>query len=144
MMRTHRAGDLRSGDVDSDVTLCGWVAHRRDHGGVVFLDLRDVAGTLQVVVDPTTPGCEDAHRVRSEWVLQIRGRVRPRPEGTVNSDMPTGEIEVSAVSLDVLSESEPIPFPLDDRTDIDEVLRLRHRYLDLRRAPMQRNLRIRA
>jgi aspartyl-tRNA synthetase len=144
MMRTHRGGDLRTGDVGTQVTLCGWVAHRRDHGGVVFLDLRDVAGTLQVVVDPSTPGCETAHRVRSEWVLQIRGTVRARPDGTVNADMPTGEIEVAATALDVLSESEPIPFPLDDRTDVDENIRLRHRYLDLRRAPMQRNLRIRA
>ncbi|MDQ1467565.1 MAG: aspartyl-tRNA synthetase [Actinomycetota bacterium] len=144
MMRTHRAGDLRIGDEGSAVTLCGWVANRRDHGGVVFLDVRDVAGTLQVVVDPTTPGCEAAHRVRAEWVLQIHGTVRARPEGTVNPDMPTGAIEVAAESLEVLSESEPIPFPLDDRTDVDEVLRLRHRYLDLRRAPMQRNLRIRS
>ena len=144
MMRTHRAGDLRIGDVASEVTLCGWVAHRRDHGGVVFLDLRDVAGTVQVVVDPTTPGCEAAHRVRAEWVLQIRGRVLARPEDKANADMPTGEIELAAAALAVLSESEPIPFPLDDRTDVDEVLRLRHRYLDLRRAPMQRNLRIRA
>jgi aspartyl-tRNA synthetase len=144
MMRTHRAGDVRAGDIGSEVTLCGWVAHRRDHGGVVFLDLRDVAGVLQVVVDPSTPGCEGVHRVRAEWVLRVRGVVRARPEGTVNSDMPTGEVEVAASALDVLSESDPIPFPLDDRTDIDEVLRLRHRYLDLRRAPMQRNLRIRA
>jgi aspartyl-tRNA synthetase len=144
MMRTHRAGDLRIGDVGEKVTLCGWVAHRRDHGGVVFLDLRDVAGTMQVVVDPTTPGCEAAHRARAEWVLRIEGVVRARPEGTVNADMPTGAVEVAASSLEVLSESEPIPFPLDDRTDVDEVLRLRHRYLDLRRAPMQRNLRIRA
>jgi aspartyl-tRNA synthetase len=144
MMRTHRAGDLRTDDEGSEVTLCGWVAHRRDHGGVVFLDLRDVAGIVQVVVDPATPGCEAAHRVRSEWVLQIRGTVRARPEGTVNADMPTGAVEVAGASLDVLSESEPIPFPLDDRTDVDENLRLRHRYLDLRRAPMQRNLRIRA
>ncbi|HEY5012026.1 MAG TPA: aspartate--tRNA ligase, partial [Acidimicrobiia bacterium] len=144
MMRTHRAGDLRTDDEGSEVTLCGWVAHRRDHGGVVFLDLRDVAGIVQVVVDPTTPGCEAAHRVRSEWVLQIRGTVRARPEGTVNAEMPTGAVEVAGASLDVLSESEPIPFPLDDRTDVDENLRLRHRYLDLRRAPMQRNLRIRA
>ena len=143
-MRTHRAGDLRAGDIGTAVTLCGWVAHRRDHGGVVFLDLRDVAGTVQVVVDPNSPGCEAAHRVRGEWVLQIRGPVRARPDGTVNPEMPTGEVEVAAESLEVLSESEPIPFPLDDRTDVDEVLRLRHRYLDLRRAPMQRNLRVRA
>src|SRR5258708_5423219 len=144
MMRTHRAGDLRIGDVGGEVTLCGWVAHRRDHGGVVFLDVRDVAGTLQVVVDPSTAGCDDAHRVRSEWVLQIRGTVRARPDGTVNAEMPTGAIEVAACAVVVLSESEPIPFPLDDRTDVDEALRLRFRYLDLRRAPMQRNLRIRS
>jgi aspartyl-tRNA synthetase len=144
MMRTHRAGDLRVEDDGNKVILCGWVAHRRDHGGVVFLDLRDVAGVVQVVVDPSTPGCEAAHRVRSEWVLQIEGVVRTRPEANVNAEMPTGAIEVAASSLEVLSESEPIPFPLDDRTDVDEVLRLRHRYLDLRRAPMQRNLRIRA
>ena len=144
MMRTHRAGDLRIGDVGGEVTLCGWVAHRRDHGGVVFLDLRDVAGTLQVVVDPSTPGCDDAHRVRSEWVLQIQGTVRARPDGTVNAEMPTGAIELAATAVVVLSESEPIPFPLDDRTDVDEALRLRFRYLDLRRAPMQRNLRIRS
>jgi aspartyl-tRNA synthetase len=144
MMRTHRAGDLRVEDDGSKVILCGWVAHRRDHGGVVFLDLRDVAGVVQVVVDPSTPGCEAAHRARSEWVLQIEGVVRRRPDANVNAEMPTGAIEVAASSLDVLSESEPIPFPLDDRTDVDEVLRLRHRYLDLRRAPMQRNLRIRA
>ena len=144
MMRTDRAGDLRIDDKGREVTLCGWVAHRRDHGGVVFLDLRDVGGILQVVVDPTTPGCEAAHRARSEWVLQIRGTVRARPDGTVNADMATGEIEVAAEAVDVLSESEAIPFPLDDHTDVDEILRLRHRYLDLRRAPMQRNLRIRA
>ncbi|HEX4492528.1 MAG TPA: aspartate--tRNA ligase [Acidimicrobiia bacterium] len=144
MMRSHRAGDLRAGDIGTEVTLCGWVGHRRDHGGVVFLDLRDVAGVLQVVVDPTIPGCEGVHRVRAEWVLRVRGVVRARPDGTVNADMPTGEIEIAASTLEVLSESEPIPFPLDDRTDVDEVLRLRHRYLDLRRAPMQRNLRIRA
>ncbi|MDQ1534481.1 MAG: aspartyl-tRNA synthetase [Actinomycetota bacterium] len=144
MMRTDRAGDLRGDDKGREVTLCGWVAHRRDHGGVVFLDLRDVGGIVQVVVDPTSPGCEAAHRVRAEWVLQIRGSVRTRPDGTVNADMATGEIEVAAESVDVLSESEAIPFPLDDHTDVDEILRLRYRYLDLRRAPMQRNLRIRA
>lgn len=144
MMRTDRAGDLRGDDKGREVTLCGWVARRRDHGGVVFLDLRDAGGIVQVVVDPTAPGCEAAHRVRAEWVLQIRGGVRTRPDGTVNADMATGEIEVAAESVDVLSESEAIPFPLDDHTDVDEILRLRYRYLDLRRAPMQRNLRIRA
>jgi aspartyl-tRNA synthetase len=144
MMRTHRAGDLRAEHIGAEVVVCGWVAHRRDHGGVVFLDVRDVAGLVQVVVDPESSGCGDAHRVRNEWVLRVAGVVRPRPEGTVNADLPTGEVEVGAVAVEVLNESEPPPFPLDDRVDVDEVLRLRHRYLDLRRAPMQRNLRLRA
>jgi len=144
MMRTHRAGDLRAEHVGTDVVVCGWVAHRRDHGGVVFLDVRDAAGLVQIVVDPEQAGCEAAHRVRNEWVLRVAGAVRPRPDGTVNADLPTGEIEVAATSVDVLNEAEPPPFPLDERADIDEVLRLRHRYLDLRRAPMQRNLRVRA
>ena len=144
MMRTHRAGDLRSSDVGSTVTICGWVAHRRDHGGVVFLDVRDVAGLVQVVVDPEGADLEEVRRVRAEWVLRIEGVVRPRPPGTVNTEMPTGEVEVGASSLEVLNEAEPPPFPVDDRVDVDEVLRLRHRYLDLRRAPMQRNLRARS
>ncbi len=110
----------------------------------MFLDLRDATGLLQVVVDPGVAGLEDVRRVRSEWVLRVSGVVRPRPAGTVNDSMPTGEIELGADSLEVLSESEPPPFPLDERADIDEVLRLRHRYLDLRREPMQRNLRVRA
>ena len=144
MMRTHRAGDLRAEHVGAEVVVCGWVAHRRDHGGVVFLDVRDTAGLVQVVVDPEQAGCEAAHRVRNEWVLRVSGAVRPRPDGTVNADLPTGAIEVGATAVEVLNEADPSPFPLDERTDIDEVLRLRHRYLDLRRAPMQRNLRVRA
>ncbi len=144
MMRTHRAGDLRTDHAGDAVTVCGWVARRRDHGGVVFVDLRDAAGLVQVVLDPEAPGLADAHRLRPEWVLSVTGTVRPRPEGTVNAEMPTGEIEVVATALEVLNESEPPPFPLDDRVDVDEVLRLRYRYLDLRRAPMQRNIRVRA
>jgi aspartyl-tRNA synthetase len=144
MMRTHRAGDLRAEDVGAAVVVCGWVAHRRDHGGVVFLDVRDTAGLVQVVIDPGQAGCDDAHRVRNEWVLRVEGTVRPRPEGTVNADLPTGEIEIGASVVEVLNEAEPSPFPLDDRADIDEVLRLRYRYLDLRRPPMQANLRLRA
>jgi len=144
MMRTHRTGDLRAAHIGETVTVCGWVAHRRDHGGIVFLDLRDAAGLVQVVVDPEQAGCQAAHRVRNEWVLRVEGSVRARPDGTVNRDLPTGEIEIAASSVEVLNEAEPAPFPLDERTDIDEVLRLRHRYLDLRRAPMQHNLRLRA
>ncbi len=144
MMRSHRAGDLRADDIGTSVVLCGWVASRRDHGGKVFLDVRDVAGVVQVVVDPQVAGLEVAHRLRGEWVIQVVGDVAARPDGTVNDDLPTGAVEVVAREIDVLNEAEPPPFPLDDRVDVDEVLRLRHRYLDLRRAPMQHNLRLRA
>ena len=144
MMRTDRAGDLRSSDVGREVVVCGWVDSRRDHGGVVFLDVRDTAGMVQVVVDPEQPGGSDAHRVRSEWVVRISGAVRPRPEGTVNDGLPTGDIEIAAAQLEVLNEAETPPFPIDDRIDTDETLRLRYRYLDLRRSRLQRNLRVRA
>src|SRR5207253_1509801 len=144
MMRSHRAGDLRADDIGESVAVCGWVASRRDHGGKVFLDVRDVAGVVQAVVDPQVVGLEVAHRLRHEWVVRVVGDVRARPDGTVNDDLPTGAVEVLAREIEVLSEAEPPPFPLDDRVDIDEALRLRHRYLDLRRAPMQRNLRLRA
>src|SRR5438477_3522275 len=106
MMRTHRCGDLRTGEIGEKVSVCGWVAHRRDHGGVVFLDVRDAAGLVQVVVDPEQTGCDAAHRVRPEWVLRVEGTVRPRPEGTVNPELPTGEIEVGASAVEVLNESE--------------------------------------
>ena len=144
MMRTHRPGELRAEHAGQTVTICGWVANRRDHGGVAFLDVRDATGVLQVVVDPAVAGLEPVKQVRSEWVLRIDGVIRPRPEGTVNDAMPTGAVELAAVAFEVLSESEPPPFPLDERTGVDETLRLRHRYLDLRRAPMQANLRTRA
>ncbi|MFN8026340.1 MAG: aspartate--tRNA ligase [Acidimicrobiia bacterium] len=144
MMRTDRAGDLRSTDVGRDVVVCGWVDSRRDHGGVVFLDVRDAAGLVQVVVDPEQPGGAEGHRVRGEWVVRVSGTVRTRPDGTVNDTLPTGEIEVAAQQLEVLNEAETPPFPIDDRVDTDEVLRLRHRYVDLRRPRMQKNLRTRA
>ncbi|MGZ4802639.1 MAG: aspartate--tRNA ligase [Acidimicrobiia bacterium] len=144
MMRSQMVGALRAGDVGKEVALCGWVASRRDHGGVVFLDLRDASGIVQIVVDPATVG-EAVHRVGREWVLRIEGVVRARPEGTVNSELPTGAVEVSASTLEVLNEAESPPFPLAERADdVDEVLRLRYRYLDLRRPQMQRNLRLRA
>ena len=144
MMRTNYAGTLRSSDVGTDVALCGWVAHRRDHGGVVFIDLRDREGIVQVVLDPAAPGCADAHHLRSEWVIRVEGTVRPRPEGTVNATLPTGEVEVAATGVEVLSQAEPPPFPLDDRVEVDESLRLKHRYLDLRRPVMAANLVARA
>jgi aspartyl-tRNA synthetase len=145
MMRTHGAGTVRAADTGSDVTLAGWVAARRDHGGVIFVDLRDSTGVVQVVVDPGQVDGADVHQVGREWVLQVTGPVRSRPDGTVNPDLPTGEVEVAAASVVVLNRAEPPPFPLSDRADdVDEVLRLRHRYLDLRRPSMQQNLRLRS
>ena len=126
MMRTHYAGSLRAGDAGTTVTLCGWVAHRRDHGGIVFVDVRDVTGLVQVVLDPAVAGA-DAHRLRAEWVVRVTGEVRARPEGTVNDDLPTGAVEVAATGVEVLNEAEASPFPLDDRADVDEVLLLRYR-----------------
>ncbi|MGQ0804055.1 MAG: aspartate--tRNA ligase [Actinomycetota bacterium] len=144
MMRTHRAGELRRDHAGETVAVCGWVATRRDHGGVVFLDVRDAGGVVQVVVDPDAPGAGDVHRVRSEFVVRVEGEVRPRPEGTVNEELPTGEIEVAAQRLDVLSEAEAPPIPIGGRREADELLRYRYRYLDLRGDRLQRNLRQRA
>jgi aspartyl-tRNA synthetase len=143
-MRTHRAGDLRPSRVGEKVALCGWVARRRDHGGVVFLDLRDTAGVVQVVVDPATSAGADPHSLRAEYVLRVEGVVRDRPAGTVNAELPTGAVEVAADTVEVLNEAEPAPIPIDDRTEVDEVLRLQYRYLDLRSARLQENLRLRA
>jgi aspartyl-tRNA synthetase len=143
-MRTHYAGSLRASDVGAEVALCGWVAHHRDHGGVVFIDLRDREGIVQVVLDPALPGCAEARRLRGEWVIRVEGTVRPRPEGTVNPAMATGEVEIGVTRLEILNEAEPPPFPLDERVEVDETLRLRHRYLDLRRPRMTANLIARA
>ena len=143
MMRSRYAGSLRTADVGETMTLCGWVARRRDHGGIAFVDLRDVEGLVQVVLDPAITG-DEAHRLRSEWVIRVTGEVRHRPEGTVNPDLPTGDVEVGALEVEVLSEAEPPPFPLDGRDiDLDESLRLRFRYLDIRRPRMAGNLRLR-
>jgi aspartyl-tRNA synthetase len=143
-MRTHYAGTLRASDIGAEVALCGWVAHHRDHGGVVFIDLRDREGIVQVVLDPAVPGCAEARRLRSEWVIRVEGTVRRRPEDAVNPSMATGEVEIGVTRLQILNEAEPPPFPLDERVEIDETLRLRHRYLDLRRPRMAANLITRA
>ena len=137
-MRTHQPGELRAEHAGTRVVLCGWVATRRDHGGVVFVDLRDASGVVQVVL------AAGGERLRAEYVVRVEGEVRPRPEGTINTDLPTGEVEVAAASVEILAEAEPPPFPLGDRIEADESLRLRHRYLDLRRSRLQRNLRLRA
>ncbi len=143
-MRTHRAGALGLDQRGESVVVCGWVASRRDHGGVVFIDLRDAAGIVQVVIDPETVDGEDPHGLRGEFVLRVEGTVRDRPEGTVNPELPTGAIEVAATSVEILNRAEPPPIPIDGSAEADEVLRLRHRYLDLRTARMQKNLRLRA
>ncbi len=141
-VKTIGAGLVRSAQVGEEVTLAGWVGRRRDHGGVIFVDLRDASGIVQVVLNPDdSPAPEDVlHGLRLEYCVTVRGVVQPRPDGTVNPDMPTGEIEVVASSLTVLSPSEPLPFQLDDRTEVDEVKRLEYRYLDLRRPRMAANL----
>ena len=145
MLRSHRCGDLRAEHVGSTVTLSGWVHTRRDHGGVIFIDLRDVAGLVQIVFNPelSRSSYETAESLRSEFCIQVTGEVRARPEGTVNDKLPTGEIEVAAGDIEILSRSETPPFQIDEHADVDEMLRLRYRYLDLRRERMQRNLRMR-
>src|SRR5690554_4443775 len=140
--RTHFTTELGPDLVGQRVRVAGWVARRRDHGGIAFLDIRDGKGIVQVVVDPARlPQVDD---LRMEYTVTIEGEVTARPEGTVNPDLVTGEIEVQASHLEILSPSEPLPFMLDDRTDIDERLRLQYRYLDLRRPRMAANLRARS
>ncbi len=137
-MRTHYCGDLTTDHIDQTVTVSGWVDRRRDHGGVIFLDMRDRSGIVQVVFDPDTEEhFERADRVRSEYVLKITGRVRARGEGTVNPNMKTGEIEILGKELELLSSAETPPFQLDEFTAVSEEVRLKHRYMDLRRHEMQ-------
>lgn len=144
-MRSHNCGLLRSADIDETVTLCGWVDRRRDHGGVIFLDLRDRDGIVQVVFDPDTEEhFATADRVRSEYVLKVTGRVRARSDATVNPSMPTGEIEVLGKEIEVLNTAATPPFQLDEHTSVGEEVRLRYRYMDLRRPEMQQRLRLRS
>ena len=143
-MRSLYCGELNETHLDQEVTLCGWVHRRRDHGGVIFIDLRDHKGLVQVVFDPDREAIfAIAERVRNEYVLRVTGRVRSRPEGTVNPDMPTGQVEVLGLELEVLNAAETPPFQLDDQ-DVNEEMRLRYRYIDLRRPEMQEKLRLRA
>jgi aspartyl-tRNA synthetase len=138
-MRTHLCGELRPAQIGAAVAVCGWVARRREHGEhLAFVDLRDHSGLIQCVVDNTVD-------VRSEYVVRITGTVRPRPDGTANANLPTGEVELGDCTVEILREAEPPPFPIDARADdVDESVRLQYRYLDLRRERMQRNLRVRA
>ncbi|NIS81695.1 MAG: aspartate--tRNA ligase [Anaerolineales bacterium] len=145
MYRTHTCGELRPEHTDQRVTLAGWVNRRRDHGGVAFLDLRDRSGVVQVVANPeTSPSShEAAEAVRSEWVVQVEGVVRQRPKGMVNPSLATGEIEVVADRVTVLNPAQTPPFLINEESEVDETVRLKYRYLDLRRARMQRNLQLR-
>ncbi|MGE4570299.1 MAG: aspartate--tRNA ligase [Gammaproteobacteria bacterium] len=143
-MRTHFCGELSKDALDQEVTLCGWVNRRRDHGGVIFLDVRDKRGIAQVVINPDTADTfAIAESVRNEFVLKITGKVIARNEAMVNSKIPTGEIEVVASDIEILNASKPIPFQLD-ATDTSEEVRLKYRYLDLRRDEMQKRLRLRS
>ena len=133
-LRSDYCGELASSDVGRAVSVCGWVARRREHGEhLAFIDVRDRTGLVQCVVD-------GAHDLRAEYVVRVTGTVRQRPEGTTNTDLATGEIEIGDCEVLVLSVAEPIPFPIDERRDVDETLRLRHRYVDLRRSRLQKNL----
>ena len=144
-MRSHLCGVLRSEHIDQTVTLCGWVDRRRDHGGVIFLDVRDRAGIVQVVFDPDTEEAFAlADRVRSEYVLKITGRVRARTDATVNPNMATGAIEVLGKELVILNQAETPPFQLDEHTSVSEEVRLHYRYMDLRRVEMQQRLMLRS
>ena len=141
-MRSHYCGEVNSSHIDQTVEFSGWVNRRRDHGGVIFIDLRDREGLVQVVYDPDLPDVFSiAEQVRNEYVLRVKGRVRPRPEGSVNPDLASGEIEVLGLELEVLNRSDTPPFQLDEHEHVSEEVRLRHRYVDLRRPEMQERLR---
>jgi aspartyl-tRNA synthetase len=145
MQRTTYCGLVTTTNLDQEVTLCGWVDRRRDHGGVIFLDLRDREGIVQVVFDPDAGDFfQQADRVRSEYVLQVTGKVRARSEATVNPNMATGEIEVYGTQLEILNSAATPPFQMDEHITVGEDVRLKHRYMDLRRTEMQNSLRFRS
>ena len=144
MLRTHHAGELKAANVGQEVVLAGWVAKRRDHGGVAFIDLRDASGIAQVVVRDEVLASSGAHDLRNEFCIKVTGVVEIRPEGNANPDLPTGEIEVAISELEVLNPSAPLPFQIDERVTVGEEARLKHRYLDLRRPAPAAALRLRS
>ena len=145
LVRTHRCGDLTAAQIGQDVCVMGWVQRRRDHGGLIFIDLRDREGIVQLALDPDRDPTshQKAEQVRNEYVLAARGKVSPRPEGTVNPKMKTGEVEIEISELLILNRSETPPFMVDEFTEVAENIRLKYRYLDLRRPALQRNMMMR-
>ncbi len=144
-MRSHYCGQVNESLVDQNVDVCGWVHRRRDHGGVIFVDLRDREGLVQIVFDPDSPDTfAQAERVRSEYVLRVTGLVRRRPAGTENANLPSGQVEILCQKLEILNRSEPLPFQVEDEGELNEEIRMRYRYLDLRRPLMQRRMQMRA
>src|SRR5689334_18732616 len=141
VIRSHQSGALRAGDAGTTVTLAGWVARRRDHGGVIFVDLRDASGVVQVVF---REDMDVAHGLRNEYCVLVTGTVEPRPEGNENPELPTGAVEVVASHLEILSEAAPLPLPVDDQIEAGDDVRLKYRYLDLRRSGPARALRMRS
>jgi aspartyl-tRNA synthetase len=141
VIRTHDAGTLRAEHAGATVTLAGWVARRRDHGGVIFVDLRDASGVVQVVFREAMAA---AHALRNEYCVRVTGEVARRPAGNENPDLPTGDVEVLAARLDVLSEAAALPLPIDDTVEVGDDVRLRYRYLDLRRGEPARAIRLRS
>lgn len=142
MLKTHSCGELRKAHVGTTVTLAGWADRRRDHGGLIFIDLRDREGIVQIVFDPeVSKECHGiASEVRNEYVLQVSGEVALRPLGTENPKLPTGEVEVIVHNTTVLNSARTPPFYINEDVEVDENLRLKYRYLDLRRARMKENL----
>ena len=145
MLKTIAAGSLRSENVNQVVTLAGWVDRRRDHGNLIFIDLRDSSGITQIVFDQTLDSSmhQSASLLRNEWVIQIIGNVRERPDGTINPELETGDVEVIVSSLNILNESKTPPFYINKEEDSDELLRMKYRYLDLRKPKMQNIVNIR-
>jgi aspartyl-tRNA synthetase len=141
--RSHTCGALRKGDIGAQARLSGWVHRVRDHGGLLFIDLRDHYGLTQVVADPDSPAFKTAESVRSEWVIRVDGRVRDRPEGTINPELPTGEVELFATEIEVLSAAKELPIPVFGEADYPEDLRLKYRFLDLRRETLHANIMLR-
>ena len=140
-MRSHYCGEVTSKDLNSNVSICGWVHRRRDHGGIIFLDIRDIRGICQVVVNPENKiAFEIADNCRNEFVIQVSGIVLKRPEGTINKNMPTGEIEIEAADIKLLNKASTPVFPLDDYQEVNEDVRLKNRVIDLRRPEMNQRI----